>query len=278
MIAFDFNYIKPVTVKEASKLFLNAKQEGNKAMFYSGGTEIITLGRVNRLQTDMVIDIKGIPECSVLEIRDNELIIGSAVSLNEIAHSDLFPLLGKAVQRIADHTSRNKITIGGNLNSELIYKEGILPLLAADAKVKLAKGKEQRIIPLEAVFNKQWKLDEGEFLVQILIDKSYLDLPHKALKKTRISKVGYPVVSAAALVKDDQIRIAFSGVCQYPFRSIELESVLNDTKVPVMERIGTALQHLPEDVVDDIQGTKAYRTFVLRNVLKDILEELELSK
>ncbi|REB06086.1 xanthine dehydrogenase [Sporosarcina sp. BI001-red] len=278
MIAFDFKYIKPTTAKEASKLFLNAKQKGNKAMFYSGGTEIITLARVNQLQTDMVIDIKGIPECNVLEIRGNELVIGSTVSLNDIAKSKLFPLLGDTVQRIADHTSRNKITIGGNLNSELIYKEGILPLLVADAKVKLAKGLEQRIVSLESIFKKQLELETGEFLVQIIVDKSYLDHPHMAKKRTKISKVGYPVVSVAALVKECQIQIAFSGVCQYPFRSFKLESVLNDTKVPVMERIGTAMQHLPEDVVDDIQGTKAYRTFVLRNVLKDILEELELTK
>lgn len=278
MIAFDFQYKKPTGVMDASNLYLNAQREGLKPLFYSGGTEIITLGRVGQVTTDMVIDIKGIPECNVLEIRGNELVIGSAVSLNDITLSGLFPLLGKTVHRIADHTSRNKITIGGNLNSELIYKESIIPLLVADAKVKLAKGNTQRIIPLTDVFKKQWKLDAGEFLIQILLDKSYLDLPFIAVKRTKISKVGYPVVSVAALVKKNRIQIAFSGVCQYPFRSSKLESILNEDTVPTMERIEKALTHLPEEVVDDIQGTKAYRTFVLRNVLKDILEEWEMGK
>ena len=91
-----------------------------------GGTEFITFARTNKKKPDVVIDIKGIPECMRLEVIGDELIIGAAVSLTTIVESNLFPLLGETLQRIADHTSRNKITIGGNLNSHFIYREGIL--------------------------------------------------------------------------------------------------------------------------------------------------------
>ena len=113
-------------------------------MFYSGGTEFITFARVNKLRADAVIDIKGIPECNVLEIHGDQLVIGAAVSLNKITDSKLFPLLGQTVKQIADHTSRNKITIGGNMNSKLIYKESVLPLLLVDAKVKITEGERRR--------------------------------------------------------------------------------------------------------------------------------------
>ena len=66
-------------------------------------------------------------------------------SLNKITDSKLFPLLGQTVKQIADHTSRNKITIGGNMNSELIYTESVLPLLLVDAKVKITKGSKKRL-------------------------------------------------------------------------------------------------------------------------------------
>ena len=278
MIAFDFEYYKPSSIAEAIGTFNVFREKGKSVMFYSGGTEFITFARVNKLRTDTVIDIKGIPECNVLERCGDQLVIGAAVSLNKITDSKLFPLLGQTVKRIADHTSRNKITIGGNMNSKLIYKESVLPLLLVDAKVKITKGSEEEIVSLDAVFNKEMKLESGNFLLQIIMDTSYIDLPYVSLKRTKISKVGYPVVSVAAIVKDNRIRVAFSGVCDYPFRSDKIEKIVNDTSIPVDERVEKAVAHLPSVIVDDIQGSREYRAFVLKNVLLDTLKELEMEK
>jgi CO/xanthine dehydrogenase FAD-binding subunit len=278
LIAFDFEYYKPSSIAEAIGIFNVFREQRKNVMFFSGGTEFITFARVNKLNADAVIDIKGIPECNVLELRGDQLVIGAAVSLNKITDSKLFPLMGQTVKQIADHTSRNKITIGGNMNSELIYKESVLPLLLVDAKVKITKGSEKEIISLDAVFNKEMKLEKGNFLLQIIIDTSYIDLPYVSLKRTKISKVGYPVVSVAAIVKDNQIRVAFSGVCDYPFRSVEIETIVNNSSLPMNDRAEKVIAHLPSEIVDDIQGSKEYRTFVLKNVLLDTLKELEMVK
>ena len=63
-------------------------------MFYSGGTEFITFARVNKLSADAVIDIKGIPECNVLEMHGDQLVIGAAVSLNKITEFKSVSLVG----------------------------------------------------------------------------------------------------------------------------------------------------------------------------------------
>ncbi|MCC3355934.1 FAD binding domain-containing protein [Bacillus sp. REN16] len=148
MIPFDFEYYKPSSITDALKVYQDVTERGQKAMFISGGTEFITFARINALQKDAIIDIKSIPECGVLEMQGDELVIGAAVSLNKITVSSFFPLLGETVKHVADHTSRNKITIGGNLFSQLKYREGILPLLLSDSKVKLAgvEGEEIRFI------------------------------------------------------------------------------------------------------------------------------------
>lgn len=135
-------------------------------------------------RADAVIDLKGIADCNVLERQGDQLIIGSAVSLNTITNSNLFPLLGQTVKQIADHTSRNKITIGGNINSQLMYRESILPLLIADAHVKITKDKEEEIFSLKAIFNKELALSPCNFLIQLIVDAAYLDLPYVSLKKT----------------------------------------------------------------------------------------------
>lgn len=278
MISFDFKYFKPSTVAETIKTSNEVRDQGDKALFISGGTEFITFARVDKIHADAVIDCKGIPECNVLEKRGYELVIGAAVSLNKIANSNLFPLLGATVKQIADHTSRNKITIGGNINSELIYKESVLPLLLVDAKVKIAKGNDEEIVSLTSVFDRKMNLTPDALLLQVIVDTSYIDLPYVSLKRTKFSKVGYPVVSVAAIVKDNRLRIAFSGVCYYPFRSDEIETILNNSAVPIVERIEKVMDNLPSEIVDDLQGSKAYRAFVMKNLVQNVMEEMGMEE
>lgn len=83
-----------------------------------------------------------------------------------------------------------------------------------------------RVVQINQVFNKTLHLEKGELLVQLLTDISYSYLPYMSIKKTKIEKVDYPLVSIDALKKDNQIRIAFSGVCPFPFRSSKIEEEL----------------------------------------------------
>lgn len=122
MIPFDFEYYKPKTIEEFVNLFNTLTDLEKSPIYYGGGTEIISMARMHNVHTEAVIDIKGIPECNVHEIKNNELIIGSAITLTNIAEADYFPLLSSTVKRIADHTIQGKITLGGNLAGSIIYK------------------------------------------------------------------------------------------------------------------------------------------------------------
>lgn len=275
VISFDFEYYKPTSISEAVQTYKSVNDKGQTVMYFNGGTEFITFARTNQVTADAVIDLKGIPECLVMEFQGNDLVIGAAVPLNRITESGLFPLLGETVRQVADHTSRNKITIGGNLFSRLFYREGVMPLLLTDCKVKVAGKDGEQILPLDEIVNQKSSLTEGQFLVQILVDKTFTNCPFIHFKKTRSSKVGYPLVSTAAMMKDDQIRAAFSGICEYPFRSIELENALNDSTLSIKDRIDKAVLHLPSAIVDDLYGSAKYRKFVLKNILQDTIEGLK---
>ncbi|MCM3566922.1 xanthine dehydrogenase family protein subunit M [Neobacillus mesonae] len=278
MIPFDFEYYRPESLTEAVQTYETLISQSKTVLYYSGGTEFLTFSRVNQLYADAIIDLKGIPECNVLELQEDQLVIGSAVSLNNITESNLYPLLGQTVKKIADHTSRNKISIGGNLHSRLIYREAVLPLLVADATVKLTGNDGETVHPLKDLFNQELKINPGQFIVQINISKDYTTLPFVSLKKTKISKVGYPVVSIAALVKERQIRAALSGVCPYPFRSSEIESVLNNSSLTKEEKIEKAGTLLPSPIIEDIQASRDYREFVFKNTLLETLEALEAAQ
>lgn len=278
MIAFDFDYYQPTTLKEATKLYEQKSSEGKEVIYYGGGTEFITFARKGKVHADTVIHIKGIPECNILEIKDDMLYIGSAIPLNEIINSNLFPLLGEVLKGIADHTSRNKITLGGNLNSQLMYKEAMLPLLLVDAELEIMSAFERKSIPLRKIFKEGIELKKGELLVQVRIPNKNLALPYVFIKRTKQSKIGYPVVSAAALIKDEGIHFSFSGVCSYPFHSKQIDKILNDQLLVTEVRVKKAMENLPAAIVDDVNGSMKYREYVMEQIIREILLELEAKR
>ncbi len=275
MIPFDFEYYRPDTLEEAIGLYQSLEERGLKPLYYGGGTEIISMARLNSIYTGAVIDIKVIPECQKLEIVEGQLIIGSVITLTEIMESNLFPLLGKSGGRVADHTIRDKITIGGNLCGKIFYREAILPLLLAESEVVIAGPGGERRVGIQEVFQQTMQLSPGELVVQIITEQEYMFLPHRGIKKTRLDKVDYPLISIAVLKKAEQIRMAVSGLCGFPFRSFAMEQELNNRSLALEERVRRLTGHLPAPILSDLQGSAEFRKFVFQNTLLNIVRDLD---
>lgn len=275
MIPFDFNYYRPATIEEAVALYMRLDQKGKWPLYWSGGTEIATFARLNQIYTEAVIDLKGIPECRALAVEEQEMTLGSALTLSEIHDSEVFPLLGATGSGIADRTSRNKITLGGNVCSELIYKEAILPLLLADSDVIVAGVSGARRLPIAQLFQRSMQLAKGEFLVQFKVNTSYRLRPYTSVKKRKQSAIGYPIVTVATLTTESGSRFAFSGLCDFPFRSEEIEKILNQHELPVGERIRQAEDLLPAPIRSDMLASANYRRLVWQVTLEDLLANME---
>jgi CO/xanthine dehydrogenase FAD-binding subunit len=274
VISFNFAYYKPASLTEAMQLFHELDAQGKKPLYYGGGTEIITLARQNQIYTQAVIDIKGAPECHILEFRDHHLLIGAAIPLAQLEEASVFPLLSQTCSRIADHTSRVKITIGGNICGKIPYREAILPILLADGELIIAGKNGCRQVPISEIFQQQIKLARGEMLVQMLIPKHYTDCPYVNKKMTKAGRIGYPLLTVSALKYEKQFRFAFSGLCAFPFRSAKLEEEMNRRGVRMEKRMEKALRHLPAPLLSDLHGSSEYRQFVLQNMLLEAVAEL----
>ncbi|MGE5495760.1 MAG: FAD binding domain-containing protein [Burkholderiales bacterium] len=266
MIPFNFEYYKPDSLKEAVTIFSDAQKAGLKPFYYGGGTEIITMSRLNSISPDVVIDIKGIPECSVFGMDDNKLVIGAGITLSAVKESNLFPLLGEACGRIADHTVQDKITIGGNICGTIIYRESLLPLFLSNAEVAIAGPNELYSSKAVDAFNNGKRLKAGELLVSIAIDKEFLNNKYWHIKKVSAEKIGYPLVSVSALSHQGLIKMAFSGVCGFPFIVDGL-----DYNTSMEEAVNRCIQRFPSAVLNDTEGSSAYREFVLRDLVLNIL-------
>ena len=275
MIPFDFTYCRVNTLAEAMEAYHQLTAEGKKAFWYAGGSEIITMSRAGSIRPGAVIDIKEISECNELRLDGETLHIGAAVTLNAVKESKLFPLLGLACARIADHTNQCRITLGGNLCGTILYRETSLPLLLADARVTLCIPNGMRTLAFQDAFQRRMKLMPGELVVQVHIPSWSLTARHFHAKKTANEKIDYPLVSLCALFRGDYLCAAFSGVCPFPFRSGQIEAVLNDRSLPPEVRAEKALKLLPSQPHSDVEASGAYRLFVLKNTLTALLEDWE---
>ncbi len=134
---------------------------------------------------------------------------------------------------------QDKITLGGNLAGTIIYRESVLPLMVSDGKVVLDGPPEgKRTAPVMEVFKEGTNLRKGEMVVQIIVDEKYLNLPYIHVKRTKNEKIDYPLITLVSLVDNGRIKMAFSGLCGFPpFRSVQLEDILNDNSIPKDERI-----------------------------------------
>lgn len=278
MIPFDFIYYRVDTLQEAVSLYHQLHTEGKNPMYYSGGSEIITMSRAGSIHPQAIIDIKNIPECTGLCMEGEYLHIGAACTLNEIKESKLFPLLRLACGRIADHTNQCRITLGGNLCGTIIYRETSLPLMISDAEITLYGPDGQRIVPFLSVFHGRMHLKPGEMVVNVRIPQWALNARHAHIKKTANEKIDYPLATVAAIWRNGHLRAAFSGICSHPIRSEQMENILNDRTLPAEERVKKAVSLLPQPAYGDAEGSGAYRVFVLENTLRTLIEEWENGK
>ncbi|UTR09795.1 FAD binding domain-containing protein [Evansella sp. LMS18] len=274
MIPFDFDYYKPSSISEAVELHRQLDEAGKQPVYYSGGTEIITLGRLNLFYTEAVIDIKGIPECCVCEIDGSNLHLGAGLSLAEIERADYFPLLTVTSKDIADNTARMKITLGGNVCSELIYREAILPFLLSDSHVITAGASGEVSRPVNELFNKELVLERGEFLVRFITEERFLSAPYFHTKRRKQWNTGYPLITVAALQAEGETRTAYSGLSSFPFRSQEMDESLNLSNTPLRRKAEQALNNIPHEIISDSEGSAEYRKFVLKNVLMDVMTRM----
>lgn len=277
MIPFDFEYYRPESAKEAVDLYFELKESGKNPLYYGGGSEIISMARAHNIHTRAVIDIKGIPECNVHELKDNKVIIGSAVTLTKIAEMNLFPLLSLGVKRIADHTVQGKITLGGNIAGTIIYKESVLPLLVSNSNIVISTIDGLKTIALRDIFHKEIKLNDGEFIVSVIIDGECISMPYLHVKRTKNDKIDYPLITIVAIKEKNKINIAFSGACNYPFRSSLIEDCLNDNTLTNESKINNVLNSIPDKILSDLAGSADFRKFMLQKMLTEVLEKLEVT-
>ncbi len=146
----DFAYEAPTSLADAVGLL--AQSNGN-ARPLAGGTDLIDHVRTGRLSTDLIVDLKKIPELMVLELNDAGLRLGAAVPCYQIyGHQGIvenYSAITDSSHIIGGMQIQNRASVGGNLANAGAAADSTPALIALEATVVIAGPDGNREVAVE---------------------------------------------------------------------------------------------------------------------------------
>ncbi len=262
MIPFDFDYYRPSTIQEAVSLMKGFMDNKEKASYYAGGTELMTNFRKGKMPVQAVIDIKAIHQVHQMTEGEEAWEIGAGVPLTRVIEETSLTPLNEVLRKIADHTTRNALSLGGNITGRLPYREAVLPLLAMEAQVSVASVEGVRTLALKDIFDKRLLLGAGDLLVSFHIPKAW---PKTfAIRHTENTKVDYPIFHLLGADLGDQVLIGLSGYGSFP-----VYQYFDRTQL-TQERIA---EDFAAHAKDNQRATADYKRHLLAMALEDMKKE-----
>jgi carbon-monoxide dehydrogenase medium subunit len=153
-MAYWQTYLRPTSLEEALQALTSAP---GPALPIAGGTDLILdLEQGRHPPVHTLVDLTFVPELKRIEIEGDELLIGAATPLSQIAASPLVAeharALVEACGLVGGPQVRNVATLGGNVAHALPAADGTIALTALGAHVSVADLESVRRLPLADLF------------------------------------------------------------------------------------------------------------------------------
>jgi aerobic carbon-monoxide dehydrogenase medium subunit len=269
----DFNYLRPGSVTEA--LAMLAEHEDD-CKIICGGQSLLIVMRQGLVQTDYLIDIKGLNELDYIRYDDKDgLTIGATTTHRAIEKSEIlakkYPVLVDMEHKLASIQVRNWGTIGGNLAHADSAGDPAPVLTALNAKVKVGSTKGERVIPLEEFYTDLFEtaMEPGELVLEVQVPPP-APKTAAAYKKFNLLESDQGIVAVAVSITMDaggtckDARIVLGNAAPTSIRAKNAETVLISHKLSdtLFEKAGEAASQECEPV-GDIHASEDYRRHLI---------------
>jgi carbon-monoxide dehydrogenase medium subunit len=267
----QFYYAKPKLLNEA----LDILDRSENPFLLAGGTDLIDMLKEGLVQPDIVLDIKGIDQFHKITFEKNTLLIGAAVTFNELIDSKIikehFPVIAEMSKTVASMGIRNRATMAGNICSAVPCMDSGPLLTSYEAEIVTISKKGERRIPAEKWFinSRKTAIEKGEIVKGISI-------PYPGKHGACFVKLGRYEGEDLAQVNlliialtDGTFRISYGSVAPIPVRARKIEAVLNGNPVTSMlieEAVGQVENEIKP--ITDIRATKEYRMHMAKIMLE----------
>jgi len=262
-------YETPTTVNAAVKLLAG---KVGLARVLAGGTDLLAQLRTDRIDPDLIVDIKRIPAMRAIAAKAGGFRIGAAVSGAELGeHRALrksWPGVVEAAQLIGSAQIQSRATMAGNLCNASPAADSVPALVAAGATVVIAGPRGKRAIPAEAVATGPGKtaLKKGEMVEAILLPKRAPRSGDAYLRFIPRSEMDIAVVGAGVCLTLDRegvctaARVALGAVAERVISVPAAAAALIGHRIDeaALDRLAAAASAACRPI-DDKRGTKEFR-------------------
>ena len=266
-----FRYIRAQNAEHAATLL---QQQNGRARILAGGTDLIVALREHRIEADLVIDIKGIPEVDELTFDAHDgLRLGAAVPCHRIyRHAEVvrhYPGLIDAASLIGGIQIQGRASLGGNLCNASPAADSIPVLIVHSAICDIALPQTRRRVPVEEFCTAPGKtvLGRGEFLASLHLPPPPPGFGAAYLRFIPRNEMDIAVVGVGAAVQLDAsrrrivaARIALGAVAPTPLFVREAGDALIGAEVSEAALMHAAqIAQAAARPISDMRGTAEFR-------------------
>lgn len=280
-----FEYVSAKSIDDLSSLL--TANNGN-ARLLCGGTDLLAQLRENRRRAELLIDIKNIPELTVINYdKQNGLRLGAAASCYEICHNEsvlkYYPGLVDAIQLIGGVQIQYRASVGGNLCNASPAADSIPALIVHEASCLIAGSNGSREIPVEQFCVSPGKnvLQDGEFLLEVKVPAPKENFGAHYLRFIPRNEMDIAVVGAGTSVTLDDAkreilsaRISLGAVAPTPLLVEEAGTFLSGREITRENILEAArIAQAAARPISDLRGTAEYRKHLSAVLTRRALEK-----
>jgi len=277
------DYFEPKTITEA--LSVLAKY-GEHANVIAGGTDVMVDMKYKE-EPGCLVNIKKIPGLDTIQENGASLQMGPLVTIRDIETSRLvrerLPLLWESCHQFASLQIRNTATIGGNVCRASPSGETLAPLLALEAKAKLAFRDGEKTEAFSSFFQGPGKTSLGSKGLLTEIEIPYppkgshgVYLKHAVRGAMDIAMVGVAVLITADAGNSSlqDVRIALGAVAPTPIRATKTEALLRGRSLTAaLVKEAATLAASESSPITDQRSSAEYRGWIVEALTRRGLEQ-----
>jgi carbon-monoxide dehydrogenase medium subunit len=269
------DYVAPKTIKEAVEALAS---KGEQARALAGGTDLLVQLRGGRRTSELVVDVKNIPELNEISYSpQGGLTIGAAAPCYRIYQdqsvASFYPGLNDSTTLIGSIQIQGRASLGGNLCNSAPSADAIPPMIALEGVATIAGPNGTRQVSVEDFCTGPGRnvLQPGELLVSIHLPAprahsgaNYLRFIPRNEMDIAVAGVGTSVVLDASGQNFVSARIALASVAPTPVFAREAGASLAGKPVSE-EAIEEAAQKAMADArpITDMRGTVRQRVHLV---------------
>ena len=273
-------YEAPTSIDAATNLLT---QNPNGVKVLAGGTDVIVQMHSERIEPDLIVDIKNIPELKQIKETNNGFKFGAAISGKELMlntkFNNVWPGVMDGVRLIGSLQIRGRASVGGNLCNASPAADSVPPMIAAAAIANIIGPEGSRDIPVEDIIIKpgHTSLTKGEIIVSFQLPNRPPKSGDAYLRFTPRTEMDIAVVGVAInlTLNDNGVcgsaRVALGAIAPTPILDVSAAKTLVGTTLDdkALENLASAVQASCSPI-DDKRGTIEFREDIVAVLAKRV--------